>query len=306
MNLNSILTIDDGCQIKSGAHTTCLCASRVADRAQAIHHDQRLDTSWQSTGLQGQANPILSARSNVAALRGSLEDSLRRRRPAAFFIDEAHHLGKVSGGRKFKDHLDVIKSLANTTETMHILVGTYELQLLLNLSDQLSRRSRTFHFERYRSGRTNDVKTFQNVIWNFQQRLPFSEQQDLRNHSQYLMERSLGCVGILKGWFVRATDAVLESSARTLTIDHLKQHELADAEWRSIATTLLEGEEALRESEVEIESLRLRLQQETSTAKTDQGKKAMAAATQTTQTGSRSRHPPGERLPRRDPIGKRE
>ena len=68
--------------------------------------------------------------------------------PAAFFIDEAHHLGKVSGGRKFQDHLDVIKSLANTAETMHVLVGTYELQLLLNLSDQLSRRSRTFHFER--------------------------------------------------------------------------------------------------------------------------------------------------------------
>ena len=74
----------------------------------------------------------------------------------------------------------MIKSLANTAETMHVLVGTYELQLLLNLSDQLSRRSRTFHFERYRSGQTADVKAFQNIIWNFQQRLPFPEQRDLR------------------------------------------------------------------------------------------------------------------------------
>ncbi|MGH9425838.1 MAG: hypothetical protein ACRD2L_05960, partial [Terriglobia bacterium] len=149
-------------------------------------------------------------------------------------------------------------------------------------------------------------KTFQNVIWNFQQRLPFSEQKDLRKHGEYLMERSLGCVGILKGWFVRAADAALEKCAKTLTIDHLRQHEPADAEWRSIATTLLEGEEALRESEAEIESLRLRLQQETSTAKTNRSEKALAAAMQTTQTDSRSRRPPGERRPRRDPIGKSE
>src|SRR5262245_65271980 len=160
--------------------------------------DYRFDLSWQVPEARRNGSIIIHARTTAGALRGSLEDSLKRRRPAAFFIDEAHHLGKVSGGRKFQDHLDVIKSLANTAETMHVLVGTYELQLLLNLSDQLSRRSRTFHFERYMSGRTVDVKAFQNIIWNFQQRLPFCEQPDLREHSQYLMERSLGCVGILK------------------------------------------------------------------------------------------------------------
>ncbi|HEX5080651.1 MAG TPA: ATP-binding protein, partial [Blastocatellia bacterium] len=181
----------------------------------------------------------------------------------------------------------------------------YELQLLLNLSDQLSRRSRTFHFERYLSGRTADVKAFQNIIWNFQQRLPFSEQCDLREHSQYLMERSLGCVGILKGWFVRAAGVALDKGAVTLTIDHLKQHGPADAEWRSIATALLEGEEALRESEAEIESLRFRLQQSASATKANRRKKTPVATNQAPDGAGQPRRHPGERRPQRDPVGKK-
>jgi hypothetical protein len=267
--------------------------------------EYRLDLSWQLLEARQKGSIIINAKTNAGALRGSLEDSLKRRRPAAFFIDEAHHLGKVSGGRKFQDHLDVIKSLANTTETLHILVGTYELHLLLNLSDQLSRRSRTFHFERYRSGQTADVKAFQNILWNFQQRLPFSGQQDLREYGDYLMERSLGCVGILKGWFVRAINAALDQGGEALTIDHLRQHEPADAEWRSIATALLEGEEALRESEAEIESLRLRLRQNVPAARADRRKKPPVAASQSPGGNGRSRQHPGERRPRRDPVGKK-
>lgn len=178
--------------------------------------DYRLDTHRHTLEAHRQGMIIVHGTTTAAALRGSLEESLKRRRPAAFFIDEAHHLSKVTGMRKFRDHLDVIKSLANTSETLHVLVGTYELQVLLNLSDQLSRRSRTFHFERYKSGRPADVRTFQNILWNFQQYLPFSEQPDLRPHGEYLMDRSLGCIGILKGWLVRAAGMALEERSGSL------------------------------------------------------------------------------------------
>lgn len=119
---------------------------------------------------------------------------------------------------------------------------------------------------------------------------------DLREHGEYLMERSLGCVGILKGWFVRAAGAALDKEARALTIDHLKQHEPTVAEWRSIATSLLEGEESLRESEAEIESLRLRLQQNVSVAQVSR---------KGPESNGRHRRHPGERCPRRDPVGKK-
>jgi hypothetical protein len=265
--------------------------------------EQRRNSSWPAQEAHDKSASINNSIS-AGVLRGILEDSLKRRRPAAFFIDEAHHLGKVSGGRKFQDHLDVIKSLANTTNTVHVLVGTYELQLLLNLSDQISRRSRTFHFERYRFCQAADVKAFQNIVWNFQQRLPFSGQQDLREHADYLMERSLGCVGILSSWLARAADAALDESCDGLTIDHLKRHELTDAEWRSIATTLLEGESALQESDAEIESLRLRLRHDTSATKEVRGKRPSAGSQPATGQGRSPRYP-GERRPRRDRVGRK-
>ncbi len=267
--------------------------------------DHRLETHRQTLEARQQGAIFAYGVTTAGALRGSLEDSLKRRRPAAFFIDEAHHLSKVSGGRKFQDQLDVIKSLANTTETLHVLVGTYELQALLNLSDQLSRRSRTFHFERYRSGQASDVKIFQNILWNFQQRLPFSRQQDLRGHAAYLMERSLGCVGILKGWFVRAAGLALEEKADTLTMRHLEQHQPTDAAWRSMATALLEGEESLRDSKADIESRRLRLQEEVGIVKAIRNQRASSESSPTTESQTRSLRHSGERRPRRDPIGKK-
>ena len=267
--------------------------------------DYRLDTHQQYLEARRREMIIAYGTVTASALRGSLENSLKRRRLAAFFIDEAHHLSKVSGGRKFQDHLDVIKSLANMTETPHVLVGTYELQVLLNLSDQLSRRSRTFHFERYRSGRPADVKTFQNILWNFQQRLPFSRQEDLREHGEYLIERSLGCIGILKCWLVKAAGMALEEKANTLTIRHLKRHQPTNAEWYSIATALLEGEESLKDSEADIESLRLRLQAEIEAGKTSRNNKALLDLQQTSEKQSPSLRNPGERRPRRDPVGKK-
>ncbi|MGH9631937.1 MAG: AAA family ATPase, partial [Bryobacteraceae bacterium] len=69
-------------------------------------------------------------------MRLALESTLIHRRPAAFFIDEAQHLAKMKSGRKLQDQLDSIKSLASLTNTVHVLVGTYELLPFRNLSAQ--------------------------------------------------------------------------------------------------------------------------------------------------------------------------
>jgi hypothetical protein len=62
------------------------------------------------------------------------------------FVDEAQHLARISSGRRLSDQLDVIKSIANRTQTVHVLFGTYELMAFRNLSAQLSRRSMDLHF----------------------------------------------------------------------------------------------------------------------------------------------------------------
>ena len=56
--------------------------------------------------------------------RYAVEQAIRCRRPVAVMIDEAQHLGKISSGRRLLDQLDVVKSIANQTKTVHVLFGT--------------------------------------------------------------------------------------------------------------------------------------------------------------------------------------
>ena len=57
-------------------------------------------------------------------------------------MDEAQHLKKFASGRRLLDQMDILKSLASLTDTIHVLIGTYELLGLADLSAQLNRRSR--------------------------------------------------------------------------------------------------------------------------------------------------------------------
>src|SRR5712692_690743 len=108
------------------------------------------------------------------ALRQSFETTAKRRRPVAIFIDEAQHLGKVSGVQ-LQNQLDCIKDLADATGTVIILVGTYQLLPLRNLSAQLIGRSLDIHFPRYRSTE-KELSQFKNVLRTFQDALQFIEE----------------------------------------------------------------------------------------------------------------------------------
>jgi energy-coupling factor transporter ATP-binding protein EcfA2 len=74
----------------------------------------------------------LTDRSPGSEYRYAVEQTLRHRRPAAVMIDEAQHLAKVVSGRRLLDQLDVIKSIANRTNTVHVLFGTYDLLAFRN------------------------------------------------------------------------------------------------------------------------------------------------------------------------------
>src|SRR5207249_6305769 len=84
------------------------------------------------------------------------EQALRYRRPPVVFVDEAQHIARIASGRRLSDQLDVIKSIANRTQTVHVLLGTYELLAFRNLSAQLSRRSVDVHFARYSADSPED------------------------------------------------------------------------------------------------------------------------------------------------------
>lgn len=236
-----------------------------------------------------------------SVLRVALESAIRHRRPIGFFIDEAQHLAKISGGRKLQDQLDCLKSLAIRTNTVHILAGTYELLILRQLSGQLSRRTRQIHLARYHAESAKDLRDFKNVLWNFQIRMPLKSEPDLMSHWEFCYERSLGCIGLLKDWLTRVLALSLSEKRPNVTIKHLERQALPISDCQKIATEILEGEASLADSE----STRKRLRTLLSLEEVNAPREAATAGGQPAVPSKRGRSSQfvGERNPKRDPVG---
>ena len=238
-----------------------------------------------------------------AEYQHAVERALAFRRPAAVLIDEAQHLAKMGSGRRLADQLDVIKSLANRTKTVHVLFGTYELLAFRNLSAQLSRRSIDIHFPRYRLVNPQDAKAFRTVLRSFEQQLPLREPPSLVNEWEYLYERSVGCVGILKDWLTRALVSASRRDSDSLTRKDLEAHAPSVAQCDKMLSEALEGEARLVESPEERSRLRARLglgPNENSRVESTIASVATAAITEDLRRNQRK---PGQRRPTRDPIG---
>lgn len=157
----------------------------------------------------------------IIKYRHALEAAIRHRRPIAILLDEGQHLLSISG-LGMDDIMDWQKSLANMTKQLIILFGTYEMYDLLDLSDQLMKRSRIIHLRRYKN-EGDDLVYFNSTIDAFQKNMPFSEEPKLLNHSEYLYERSAGCIGNLHDWLLEAYNMALnDNTANTLEFRHLK------------------------------------------------------------------------------------
>lgn len=189
--------------------------------------------------------------------RSAVESALIHRSPDAFYIDEAHHLAMLPSGRKLKDQPETLKSLANLTQVKIIPTGTYDLLPLIDLGDQLCRRSKTIHFQRYHAENSQEAKAFKSVLQTFSQYLPLSQQPDLLSNWEFLYERSLGCVGILKNWLSVTLNDVLhnDKNARTITLSDLQRHALGVRQCLVILKSITIGEQQLQESSEDLLNL---------------------------------------------------
>jgi hypothetical protein len=243
-------------------------------------------------------------RAAAPELRRALEQCLLQRRPSAVIVDEAQHLRKMASGRRLLDQMDTLKSLAAMTGTVHVLVGTYELLSLANLSAQLSRRSLELHFGRYRAECADDRLAFQRVLLTFQRHLPLGTEPDLVGRWEELYERSVGCVGVLKNWLNRALAAALEHGATTLTERHLEQHAEPTRKLLSLAREIAEGEEALVAADREREEVHRLLGMAPRTTRAPAAQMELAATAPSPKPRGRGRGGRvAQRLPTRDPVG---
>jgi hypothetical protein len=174
---------------------------------------------------------------------------MSKRGVKAVILDEAQHLMKIGSGAsggKLLDQLDWIKSMTNVTGVLHILIGTYELLSFRNLSGQASRRGLDIHFPRYLFQNEQDRQDFQGVLLALFKQVPLQvDIPALMQHWFDFYERSIGCVGVLKDWLIRAVAAALHDGSDTLTLERLHEHTLSLAQCERMAIEATEGEQKL-------------------------------------------------------------
>ncbi len=164
--------------------------------------------------------------STTAALRGRLELELKRHGTVVWCVDETQHILKVKSGPP-KAQLEVLKSIAQRGHSKLCLVGPPNLKNLLYCSGELSRRSATILFPRYRHQCEEDLLQFASVAESFFKAMRIKSTPNVKSNLDLLYNGSLGCIGILKDW---CRDALSSAVSRyeslddvCVTLDDLRQ-----------------------------------------------------------------------------------
>lgn len=137
-----------------------------------------------------------------------------------FVLDDANYVAKVPSGEAVINQSNMIKSIADQSETLHLLASTYDILPIRNLNGQLGRISLTVHFKRYKYNE-EDIELFIKTLKSLLGHLPLPDTPDLANQWKYFYERCLGCIGVLKDWFTRALSEALEGIGRQSLLNYL-------------------------------------------------------------------------------------
>jgi AAA domain len=176
-------------------------------------------------------------------IREVYEQELRRLGLRAVILDEAQHLIQESSGKQPKDQLNWIKSMAIETGVLHVLIGTYDVLPFCNLDGQMARRGSECHFARYHMEVDSDCQAFRNAFSSLLKQIPLQVDHDtLVQRWWYFFEGSIGCIGILKQWLVRALYRALREESPELTRAHLEKSVLPDAKWERMRADVRHGE----------------------------------------------------------------
>lgn len=206
-----------------------------------------LDSPKVAYGVDAQSGRMVRPRgpggNSLAALRTAVERGLREREVKFVVVDEAAHIIRQTRSSRLEIQLDTLKSLVNQCGTQMVMVGSYDLYQLVSLSGQLSRRTHVLHFERYRSDRPEDVRSFASCVRSFEKALPHLWGGQLTRYSNELQENTLGCVGTLSSVLTRA--ARLAEADGAWSFEALKRALLNEGQRKKILEETIDGEAAI-------------------------------------------------------------
>ncbi len=192
-------------------------------------------------------------------LRLAFQNAIKHRKVRVLVIDEAHHIAKGTSELELREQLEYIKSLANLTETVIVLVGTYDLLSFRNLSGQLSRRSFDVHLPRYRIDNAEEYRIFGGVVKSFASKLPIQCDFDMTDIVEDLYVGSLGCVGTLNDWIIKAIELAVEEGNGVLKKNDLITTMFSYDQMNKMIDEVLEGEKLLTQPANSLERLKARL-----------------------------------------------
>lgn len=195
--------------------------------------------------------------------RTAFINAVKYRETKIKLVDDAQHFGSVASGRKVLDQSNTIKSVAEKTQLIIAMFGTYEMLPLRNLNGQLSRRTVNIHFQRYNAENSNDIEDFIQALGTLQRYLPVEKMPDCENNWDFFLERSLGCIGILKDWLTKALIFSLRNNKNTISQECFERTALSVHQCKEILSEIVQGESDLMETPEQRFLLRVSLSLET-------------------------------------------
>lgn len=203
---------------------------------------------------------LISSRATEDSLRLASKKVCQHRKPYTIAIDEFEHFGISASEEDIKEHMHVAKSFVNQTKVPWTVFGTYELLDFIELNDQLSRRDRIVHLERYRLEVDEDVEQFNDLVQYLLQRMPLRRKpKPTRKLLEFCYEGSIGNFGTLFDWFTEAYDLCLSENENTLTFAHLEETISLESEREKMLEEAEKGEKRLTRSPQKRKEFRERL-----------------------------------------------
>ena len=182
------------------------------------------------------------SRPTIGQLEKMIRDRMEAFRPVAFFVDEVQNIVEDLPDPSIRSNLNRLKYWANNFRTKIITFGTHESKYLLNINEQLARRVSPIYFPRYKNdeeGLAGFAQFYKSLIVD----LEINIDPKVRDDFKYIYNHSLGCPGILGGWFHEAIGLCLSRGTNRIsrsvlnkcrmTYDRLKTAEIAIQEFEA-------------------------------------------------------------------------
>lgn len=237
-----------------------------------------------------------------------MQNTVRRRSCKVICVDEAHHVLHANSLKQDEDQAELLKFMADETDALLVLVGTYRLTRLLEINGAFDRRCEIIHFPRYiynPSVPDDQFGGFSNALAEFNVDLESYCKVDLLDNVSDMFTGSVGCVGGLRNWLKRAWTRSQNTSRKLITSSILEQEMKESYRLLNIVREAKSGEEFFGERKNHKNELNAALgffeQVVTSKASPDIEPNSLSAKPSPQKTKRKRR--PGARSPHNDQVG---